>query len=30
MVHIWPFFAQLSAGVRAIEEFGAWTRARLP
>jgi acetyl esterase/lipase len=30
MVHIWPFFAQLSAGVRAIGEFGAWTRARLP
>jgi monoterpene epsilon-lactone hydrolase len=29
MVHIWPFFAQLSAGTRAIAESTAWIKARL-
>ena len=30
MVHIWPFFAQLSASGRAIAESAAWIKARLP
>ncbi|HUZ14254.1 MAG TPA: alpha/beta hydrolase [Caulobacteraceae bacterium] len=30
MVHIWPFFAQLSAGARAIAEAAAWITARAP
>jgi len=29
MVHIWPFFAMISAGGRAIEESSAWIRARV-
>ena len=29
MVHIWPFFAMISAGGRAIEESTAWFRARV-
>jgi monoterpene epsilon-lactone hydrolase len=30
MVHIWPFFAQLSASGRAIAEATAWMKARTP
>jgi len=30
MVHIWPFFAQLSASTKAIAESTAWIRARVP
>jgi phosphinothricin tripeptide acetyl hydrolase len=30
MVHIWPFFAQLSASARAIAESTAWIRKRVP
>ena len=30
MVHIWPFFAQLSASGPAIAESAAWIRARVP
>jgi phosphinothricin tripeptide acetyl hydrolase len=30
MVHIWPFFAQLSAGGSAIAESSAWTKACAP
>jgi phosphinothricin tripeptide acetyl hydrolase len=30
MVHIWPFFAQLSAGGRAIAEAAAWMKAISP
>jgi acetyl esterase/lipase len=30
MVHIWPFFAQLSAGGRAIAESAAWVRGLTP
>ena len=30
MVHIWPFFAQLSASGRAIAESTAWIRAQVP
>jgi acetyl esterase/lipase len=29
MVHIWPFFAMISAGARAIAESSAWIRARV-
>jgi len=29
MIHIWPFFAGLSAGGRAIEEAAAWMKARV-
>ena len=29
MIHIWPFFAALSAGGRAIEEAAAWIKARV-
>jgi phosphinothricin tripeptide acetyl hydrolase len=29
MIHIWPFFANLSAGARAIKESSAWIKARL-
>ena len=29
MIHIWPFFAQLSAGGRAIAESTAWIKAHL-
>ncbi|HEY5106104.1 MAG TPA: alpha/beta hydrolase [Caulobacteraceae bacterium] len=29
MVHIWPFFAQLSAGAPAIAESSAWIRERV-
>ena len=30
MVHIWPFFAQLSASGKAIAESTAWIRGRVP
>ena len=30
MVHIWPFFAQLSASAKAIAESTAWIRSRVP
>ena len=30
MIHIWPFFAMLSAGGRTIAESAAWIRQRLP
>jgi len=30
MIHIWPFFAQLSAASRAVEEAAAWVKSRLP
>jgi phosphinothricin tripeptide acetyl hydrolase len=30
MVHIWPFFAQLTASGQAIAESTAWIKARLP
>jgi len=29
MIHIWPFFAMISAGGRAIEESSAWIRAKV-
>jgi acetyl esterase/lipase len=29
MIHIWPFFAALSAGGRAIEEVGDWIKAKV-
>jgi phosphinothricin tripeptide acetyl hydrolase len=29
MVHIWPFFAQLSAGAAAISESSAWIKAQV-
>ncbi|HEY3797610.1 MAG TPA: alpha/beta hydrolase [Caulobacteraceae bacterium] len=29
MIHIWPFFAQLSAGAAAISESSAWIKARV-
>ena len=29
MIHIWPFFAMLSAGGRAIAESSAWIRERV-
>jgi len=29
MIHIWPFFAMLSAGGRAIDESTAWVKARV-
>jgi phosphinothricin tripeptide acetyl hydrolase len=30
MIHIWPFFAMLSAGSRAIAESSDWIRAKTP
>ncbi|MFI4934416.1 MAG: alpha/beta hydrolase [Caulobacterales bacterium] len=30
MIHIWPFFAQITAGAKAIEESTAWIKARTP
>ena len=30
MVHIWPFFGQLSASPRATAESTAWIKARVP
>jgi monoterpene epsilon-lactone hydrolase len=30
MIHIWPFFAALSAGGRAIAESSAWIKSRTP
>lgn len=30
MVHIWPFFAQLSAAAKATAESAAWIRSRVP
>jgi acetyl esterase/lipase len=29
MIHIWPFFAMISAGGRAIAESTAWIKARV-
>ncbi|HVN00778.1 MAG TPA: alpha/beta hydrolase [Caulobacteraceae bacterium] len=30
MIHIWPFFPQLSAGARAMAESTAWIKTRVP